>query len=299
MKEKLSLFDLRLRNKLFSELKKMFRFFLKKRTNYPFLSGDGFASFADYIVTEIEICDSQAVASATVIFVPSHLLETFLSATEDINYKNKILLLGNSDRNFTEEPFEFEKFLAVYCQNAAFKLSEQVKILPIGLENLRLAASGFKFFHKPSTSEQEMKKVLFPPMSPTNAIRVTLTEDVKAKSDLFDYKPVRLARYSYFKLLKKYKFVFVCEGNGFDSHRLWEVLYQGSFPVVLETPWSENLKSLNLPILYVNSVNEISEELLNFHNEKHRDFDPIRTEILWLKYWAQELNLKLDSTNGN
>jgi len=299
MNKELFQFKVRLRNKLFSEVKNGLRFFLRNRTNYPYLSGDGFASIADYVVKEPESCDWLEIESAKVLFVPSHLLETFLSATEGINYKNKVLLLGNSDRNFNKKPPEFEKFLAVYCQNAAFQLSGQLKVLPIGLENLRLAASGFKFFHKPSTGNQELTKVLFPPMSPTNAVRLRLIDDVESKLDLFDYRPVRLARRSYFKLLKKYKFVFVCEGNGFDSHRLWEVLYQGSFPVVLKTAWSENLKSLNLPILYVESVNEISQELINSHNQIHSSFNPIRTEILWLEYWAREFNLILDSRSEN
>jgi hypothetical protein len=272
---------------------------LQNKINHPYLSGDGFASLADFVFSESKQNDFHTIGPAKILFVPSHLFEKFLDASRGVDFKGKILILGNSDRNFEKKPKEFEEFLAVYCQNASFELSEQVKVLPIGLENLKLAASGFKFFHKPSTFNQEIQKVLFPPMSPTNQIRTKLIDEVESKLELFDYKPIRLARYSYFKLLKKYKFIFVCEGNGFDSHRLWEVLYQGSFPVVLKTPWSENLMPLNLPILYVNSLRELSLESITNHYKRHFEFRPAHLEILWLDYWAQEFRLKLCSKSGN
>lgn len=299
MGQNTSKFRLRIRNKFYSEVKNALRFMLRNKTNTPYLSGDGFASLADCVFSERENIDFHKIVSAKILFVPSHLFEKFLDAYRDVDFERKILLLGNSDRNFEKKSKEFDKFLAVYCQNASFELSEQVKILPIGLENLKLAASGFKFFHKPSVLNQEIEKVLFPPMSPTNQIRSKLINEVESKLEIFDYKPLRLNRSAYFKLLKKYKFIFVCEGNGFDSHRLWEVLYQGSFPVVLKTPWSNNLKALNLPILYVDSLHEISLDLITNHYEKNFEFQPAYVEILWLDYWAQEFSLKLCSKSGN
>lgn len=60
--------------------------------------------------------------------------------------------------------------------------------------------------------------------------------------------------------IRNHHFVLCPRGNGIDTHRLWETLYMGSIPIVLQniahSGWTD------LPILFVNSWDEVTEELL-------------------------------------
>jgi hypothetical protein len=86
-------------------------------------------------------------------------------------------------------------------------------------------------------------------------------------------------------MTKGYRFIFCCEGNGFDSHRIWEVLYQNSFPVMLETPWSTSLKWLNLSILFVKNLEELNTDLLAQFLSANQNFRASNTEQLWVGFW--------------
>ena len=46
----------------------------------------------------------------------------------------------------------------------------------------------------------------------------------------------RLANFeiSLISIFNKYKFILCPLGNGVDSHRIWETLYSGSIPIVLD-----------------------------------------------------------------
>ena len=67
---------------------------------------------------------------------------------------------------------------------------------------------------------------------------------------------------SYFSQIGKYKFVVAPEGNGVDTHRLWETLYAGSIPIVERNILME-IKTKGLPILWTTDYSEITEDYLN------------------------------------
>lgn len=68
------------------------------------------------------------------------------------------------------------------------------------------------------------------------------------------------------------KFVLIVSGLGYDTYRFWETLYSGAIPVVLRHSgigglmktygWSKDGKH-KLPVLWVDSFEEITTELLN------------------------------------
>ena len=90
---------------------------------------------------------------------------------------------------------------------------------------------------------------------------------------------------------KNYKFVLSPPGTGIDCHRTWEAISVGCIPIVI----SSNLNELyeDLPILIVNSWDEINEEYLN------QQYNIISTNIvenkynyskLTLEYWVDKIN---------
>jgi len=85
--------------------------------------------------------------------------------------------------------------------------------------------------------------------------------------------------------MSKYKFVVCPPGNGVDTHRLWEALYLGCIPITLK---HRIYRDYNLPIIQLNSWEEITPELL----EKYSYNDNM--EQLYMTYWKniiiEELN---------
>jgi hypothetical protein len=77
------------------------------------------------------------------------------------------------------------------------------------------------------------------------------------------------------------------EGNGFENHRIWEALYRGSIPILLRTNWSESLREYGFPLLYVDSIDDINQELLVDFGRKHANFDPTSLDALWVPFWKK------------
>lgn len=88
-----------------------------------------------------------------------------------------------------------------------------------------------------------------------------------------------------------HKYVLCPRGNGLDTHRLWECLYMGSVPVVLKDTnnWFYN----DMPILYVNKWEEVTEELLEgmwpMFSYKSEGFPDEWKQKLNFEYWKNKI----------
>lgn len=290
------------KQKMFIRLKWGISKFLQNRhfnflTNSPYLSGDSIANICDYIVpfpiTNINNVRDRISVSKT-IFVNGHNLHEMFKIAEDL-LSEKIIFSGNSDQNFLNGRYFENPSIEFFCQNSAIDNLVNVKTLPIGIENLRIGRSGFKYIHKGLSRFKHYERVLIPPMSPSNSSRKKVIELTKSRSDLFDVVTGLLPTREYFRIVRDYKFIFACEGNGFDTHRLWEILYQNSFPVVLRTKWSKTLEWLELPIFYVDSVLDVTPDLLQDFLEKNQHFSAEKSKQLWIPYWKELIKSRTKS----
>lgn len=261
-------------------------------TNTPYLSGDSISVLTDYIVGGFsgnEKISREMVTRAKSIFVRGELLMPFLKEYGDA-ITAKVLVSGNSDKNFEQHILLPESIKLWLCQNNAVGGDSRILTLPIGLENLRLGRTGQTKYHKFILRDKIRGSVLVPPMSPTNEIRSRVIQQLREPRTVFDVSTTLLNEKSYFELVRKYQFILCCEGNGFDTHRLWETLYQGSFPVVLRTKWSSTLESLKLPILFVNDLEDVNHDILREFWMQHAGFDPTISSCLWIPYWENLIN---------
>ena len=261
-------------------------------TNSPFLSGDSFSDLVDYSPygkRGDKKINRNRLRKAKSLFVVGHkVAELFENEFKNINAT--LLISGNSDQNFTEKVKIPKSIKHWYCQNNAMPDSEIIRTLPIGIENIRLANLGFPSNYAQTSAEKKFNKVIVPPMSATNLSRFTAVEWGEKNSDIAEVVRKMVPRKEYFPFINEYKFVICCEGNGFDSHRVWETLYLGNFPILMRTQWSQSLEYLNLPILFVDNYSHINLDLLNRFREKWNNFDPKKTEILWIPYWKNLFN---------
>lgn len=86
--------------------------------------------------------------------------------------------------------------------------------------------------------------------------------------------------------VKTHKFVLCPEGNGTDTHRTWETLYVGSIPI--EKRNINNSFYTDLPICFVDSWSEISEDFLNSEYERIKN-TKWNLEKLNFSYWQNKI----------
>lgn len=269
----------------------LFRF----STNAPHVSGDGIAKLCDYIAfgwSGNSRFDDEAALAANSIFVRAEHLEELERNGKRLGLHPVVIVTGNSDRNFEVDrdfPLGCKLWL---CQNNAMSPRRDLATLPIGLENRRLGRLGQKRLYRSQMRRESMAltKVFVPPMRPTNPVRIKVVEDAEKHPDLFHVSREYLHERKYLAIVREFQFVLCLEGNGFDSHRIWECLYLGVFPVVIRTKWSESLAYLDLPILLVDKLEDISMEMLKEFISLHSTWSPDSARSLWLDYWRDTIH---------
>ena len=68
--------------------------------------------------------------------------------------------------------------------------------------------------------------------------------------------------------LKEYEFCICPEGNGVDSHRLWEALYLKTVPIVIDSEFTNILKKQEVPLVVLENWEDFDINKLNYS-----DFD--------------------------
>jgi hypothetical protein len=99
----------------------------------------------------------------------------------------------------------------------------------------------------------------------------------------------RITAWEYSRLSQQYEFIACPRGNGIDTHRFWESLYRGSVPVVKRSIWTEMIEELGLPIVQLDSWEEIHQLDLEGEFSKHLD-NP--RQALSPDYWRSVIDLQ-------
>ena len=73
--------------------------------------------------------------------------------------------------------------------------------------------------------------------------------------------------------LKEYKFCICPEGNGVDTHRLWEALYLKVVPIVIKSEFTNILLSNNIPVMVLNDWNSFDANKLNYNDYNFNNID--------------------------
>ncbi len=97
---------------------------------------------------------------------------------------------------------------------------------------------------------------------------------------------------NYARQIKRHKFVLCPDGNGMDTHRTWETLYLGSYPVVERHVFTEEFAKI-LPLLVVDDWREVTEQYLNSTYEDFAD-RAWNWEALKIGYWEDLIKEKFD-----
>ena len=98
--------------------------------------------------------------------------------------------------------------------------------------------------------------------------------------------------YSWYKLLSSFYFIFSPPGSGWDCYRTWEAIYLGTVPILLKTDTPFDNMYDDLPVIFVNNYEMVTEKYLLNEWEKMSkktfNFDKIK-----VKYWSNLIENKL------
>ena len=265
----------------------------KSKINAPYLSGDGFASLADFRVESKEDLEeySKLQKIPRIVYARSDLVTQVLSVKK-VGTEEHVLLAGNGDVNFQSiNIFSHSIFSRFYLQNSFISNNKDIFTLPIGVENLAKGINGLPSNLRNNRSWAEKKRnVMIGPFSPTHAERFNLISKLSNGNYAENNHDEFLSPKKFANLMNEYRYVVCPQGNGIDTHRFWEALYRGCVPIVLKSNWTLSLNYLNIPMLQLEKWQDFDAEIKRF-SKSFPGFDPFKLDTLWLNYWQKLLNL--------
>jgi len=267
------------------------------RNSSPFISGDFFSDLSDVSLFGTKFRNPRPsikkIRSARIVFCPGDYLEE-LTAKYENSLNAKVLILGNSDRDYISSDLALPKSIkTVYLQNSSIN-EPGFQTIPIGIENLRLWTNGRKRLFKINFAQSPKNgKILVGPMGFTHPER-DFFKTLNSVPGKFDIIRGRIGPREYARISSQYSFIACPRGNGLDTHRFWEALYRGSTPIVVKSPWSDSMRNLGIPLIEISEFSQDSLSLLDTSKFATR-IDPYKIPALWADYWIQEFERTLKS----
>jgi|694.fasta_scaffold142264_2 hypothetical protein len=245
---------------------------------YNFIDGDFFESLSDFSYGDIYSSNLLQPDEHNLKLIfdkyehPKIFIETgrVFEIFKNLSYftdRKCDVICHNSDVTFDERIYKFipsnvEKF---WCQNFNGVETDVIKSLPIGLERKRWFPEQKKqesLFDMMSREDNRNDLVYMNFNISTSPIRKFIYEQLKDKTFIRTEMIGNGGDYQDYLLnLKKSHFVISPPGNGIDCHRNWEALYLGCTPIVLKTPFSEQIFG-DMNVLLVENYAHLTEQLM-------------------------------------
>lgn len=188
-----------------------------------------------------------------------------------------ILVTHNSDGEIRETSKVYtilncEKVLKWFGQNICFD-HPKLYFLPIGIANSQWPHGDLTLFNDTNfmlSLSIKTNKIYFNFNINTNAIKRQICYDsLKNKLEwLNNISPVENL-----KRLSSYEFCICPEGNGVDTHRLWECLYLKVVPIVIESEFTKILLKNGVPLVILDKWGNIDVNTLNYNDYNFENQD--------------------------
>lgn len=259
-----------------------------RKPSDPFISGDGFRAYADYIYDEEEtIARPQTIPPYSKIFVKIDKIKDFFQEIHPLIPSFYILITHNGDdsapgpcRSYLEDP----KLIAWFTENLEGPPHPKLHIIPIGIAN-RYWGHG---------NPETLQKVIDKKISKQHLLyfNLTIQNYYPERWEVFQllgrspfcYRTNKKRFDYYLEDVASSTFVLSPRGNGLDTHRLWESLYLGSYPIVKTSSLDPVYEGL--PVVVINDWKEVTEEFLHqkYEEMRHKSY---HFEKLNIDYWKK------------
>lgn len=254
-----------------------------------YINGNKFLEIADFALDfDHQDLSTELFRKNAIIFCKTDFIGLLFDYIK-LSRRKYILITHMSDFEIDEYKFSLapSSIIKWYAQNAIFK-NEKLVPIPLGLENHKGGSKGKFTNHEWFLKENERLRgfpkdvALYCNWNPdTNQeVRLPIINELeKNGQDLFIETGMTFEDYCY--SMAHHKWVVCPPGNGADTHRLWEALYLGCYPIILKNPIYDNY---HLPILQVEKWSDVSIDLLNKHFQKWNGVD--YHHELRMSYWG-------------
>jgi hypothetical protein len=213
---------------------------ISRRTISDPIQGEKFIALADTIFCPVEddmYLPFNTKIQGSILYSHTHHVIQLFELLRNCSYaKNSFIVLSHNSDSETPNLAIPECVKMWYSQNVSYK-NEKLKSIPIGLENSRW----FPEIGKLKKMESRLRKR----KKSRNLLYInhnTLTNSEERKYIYDIYRNVKYATIEngkngvsfekYIDNIYNHDFVICPNGNGIDTHRLWETLYMRSIPVV-------------------------------------------------------------------
>jgi hypothetical protein len=198
-----------------------------------------------------------------------------------------VIISGNSDQEFHQDLILPSRVKLLLLQNSFISDGSRIQTVPIGLENFRWGVNGNPKFLNFKNFGRAKNEILFGPFGLTHSARALVISEISSHEGPWSWLEGYIQPREFDKLTARYRYVAAVRGNGVDTHRLWEALYRGRYPIIQQDGWSTSLRALGLPIIEVSEWNEA--ELLQVVDQPRVQFNPDDLPALWMKYWVEKI----------
>ena len=263
----------------------------RKSSSFPYITGDNFSKLADflYVAHPYSRTSPEKLPLSKVFFCESSLLDDFLRMTKEVA-PGSVLIVGNGDREFSDPKIFPKNFSTILLQNSFISDNRRIFTLPLGIENLRIGVNGIPNRFKANVQSRDKNlELLVGPFGDTSSERRLLNDLENIPGMEVKQRTKRVRPSAYPELLRGSTWIACPRGNGIDTHRVWESLYVGSKPIVLDNSWSRSLLSLGYPLLLSKDWSPRSISV-TIKNDPCPDLDPNDFPALWMDFWENWLN---------
>lgn len=226
-----------------------------------------------------------------------------------INNLSKIVLAGHSDYYMNDQIASQIKNTTkcnyIYSVNNKSTFKDWCFGLPLGVTNNTTETDIHPIYGNTDIMLQvlnepqvlNIKKLVYMNINPnTNRNeRCQLINMFENKEYIYKEDPVNTmdGRKYFLHQLRSHKFTLAPEGNGVDTHRLWETIYMGGIPIVKRSEVHKNWD--DLPIAFINDWNELTVDWLNDQwellKDKRKDMECIKKAKIG--YWIDDIKSKI------
>ena len=228
-----------------------------------------------------------SLSEGDVIYCKIDFINQLFETLIDVNVGVK-LVTHNGDRPVNESAYKNKPkcIKAWWGQNIAIN-THNLFSLPIGLENIWIN-NGTQY----KTIVDNLRlKTLKTKNQFKNLLYINHRQRCNLRTQAYSFfegeqwvtKRYNLTYTEYVKDIIEHRFVLCPNGNGIDTHRLWETLYLGTIPIVFESVNSNFYR--DLPICFINSYTQVTRDFLDKEYERI-----INSEFVWdkldLNYWV-------------
>jgi hypothetical protein len=218
--------------------------------------------------------------------------------------KSAVLVTGHSDIPLTLSDLGTLQrigFKKVYGTNT-LNLEGFSESIPLGLTNdcddspfhrILGNTSHFKKAHESTSLIQDYTGSIYVNFTSSNneKVRATVIKLVKDRPNtkFEDLVISDTNRIDFLASCRGHSFVLAPEGNGYDTHRLWETLYMGGTPIIKYSPYIPTILT-ELPVVIVNSWTQIVDEEFLEVSWQNAQNKRENLRYLEIEYWLDRMS---------